>query len=209
MAQKFGAGHFAHIKTRPLVGLAVSHIWIRNGGWVPPYQLDVQPTGWTGIGDIVTQGYAGSVPSGNGNQWFDLNPDTSAGTGIHQSIAVTGGTTYDFSFLYNGGGGGTTTQISFAISGLLSGSVSTAALNVYGGSAWQAYSSMFTPTTSGSVTLSFLPNGVLSGGFIDAVDITPVSVAAVPLPAALPLFATGLAGWGLLGWRRKRKAVAE
>ena len=28
-----------------------------------------------------------------------------------------------------------------------------------------------------------------------------------PLPAALPLFATGLAGLGLLGWRRKRKAV--
>jgi hypothetical protein len=30
----------------------------------------------------------------------------------------------------------------------------------------------------------------------------------VPLPAALPLFATGLAGLGLLGWRRKRKAAA-
>jgi hypothetical protein len=29
---------------------------------------------------------------------------------------------------------------------------------------------------------------------------------ATPLPAALPLFATGLAGLGLLGWRRKRKA---
>jgi hypothetical protein len=27
-----------------------------------------------------------------------------------------------------------------------------------------------------------------------------------PLPAALPLFATGFAGLGLLGWRRKRKA---
>ena len=27
-----------------------------------------------------------------------------------------------------------------------------------------------------------------------------------PLPAALPLFATGLGGLGLLGWRRKRKA---
>jgi hypothetical protein len=29
-----------------------------------------------------------------------------------------------------------------------------------------------------------------------------------PLPAALPLFATGLAGLGLLGWRRKKKTAA-
>jgi hypothetical protein len=34
------------------------------------------------------------------------------------------------------------------------------------------------------------------------------NVSAVPLPAALPLFASGLAGLGLLGWRRKRKAIA-
>jgi hypothetical protein len=32
--------------------------------------------------------------------------------------------------------------------------------------------------------------------------------AATPLPAALPLFATGLGGLGLLGWRRKKKAAA-
>ena len=31
---------------------------------------------------------------------------------------------------------------------------------------------------------------------------------AVPLPATLPLFATGLGALGLLGWRRKRKATA-
>ena len=31
---------------------------------------------------------------------------------------------------------------------------------------------------------------------------------AVPLPSALPLFATGLGALGLLGWRRKRKAQA-
>ena len=31
---------------------------------------------------------------------------------------------------------------------------------------------------------------------------------ATPLPAALPLFATGLSGLGLLGWRRKRKQAA-
>ena len=29
-----------------------------------------------------------------------------------------------------------------------------------------------------------------------------------PLPAALPLFASGLGGLGLLGWRRKRKKAA-
>jgi hypothetical protein len=34
---------------------------------------------------------------------------------------------------------------------------------------------------------------------------SPVSPA-TPLPAALPLFATGLGALGLLGWRRKRKA---
>jgi hypothetical protein len=31
---------------------------------------------------------------------------------------------------------------------------------------------------------------------------------ATPLPAAFPLFATGLGGLGLLGWRRKRRAQA-
>jgi hypothetical protein len=33
-------------------------------------------------------------------------------------------------------------------------------------------------------------------------------IAPTSLPAALPLFATGLAGLGLLGWRRKKKAIA-
>jgi hypothetical protein len=31
---------------------------------------------------------------------------------------------------------------------------------------------------------------------------------ATPLPAALPLFASGLGGLGFLGWCRKRKATA-
>jgi hypothetical protein len=33
--------------------------------------------------------------------------------------------------------------------------------------------------------------------------------ATTPLPAALPLFATGLGVMGLLGWRRKRKAAVQ
>jgi hypothetical protein len=39
-------------------------------------------------------------------------------------------------------------------------------------------------------------------------DIVDPPVAPTPLPAALPLFATGLGMLGLLGWRRKRKAQA-
>jgi hypothetical protein len=42
-----------------------------------------------------------------------------------------------------------------------------------------------------------------SGG---SVSVTPVSP--TPLPAALPLFASGLGALGFLGWRRKRRAEA-
>ena len=38
--------------------------------------------------------------------------------------------------------------------------------------------------------------------------ITYTGVSATPLPAALPLFASGLGALGLLGWRRKRKNAA-
>jgi hypothetical protein len=35
-------------------------------------------------------------------------------------------------------------------------------------------------------------------------NVEIAAVSATPLPAALPLFATGLGALGLLGWRRKR-----
>jgi PEP-CTERM motif len=36
-----------------------------------------------------------------------------------------------------------------------------------------------------------------------------VSAVVTPLPAALPLFASGLGALGLLSWRRKQKAAAR
>lgn len=38
------------------------------------------------------------------------------------------------------------------------------------------------------------------------INIADVSLTATPLPAALPLFASGLGVMGLFGWRRKRKS---
>jgi hypothetical protein len=52
----------------------------------------------------------------------------------------------------------------------------------------------------------FYANSFNASNFNFSVDYADTSVA--PLPAALPLFATGLGGLGLLGWRRKRKVHA-
>jgi hypothetical protein len=54
------------------------------------------------------------------------------------------------------------------------------------------------PTTGGIFVLSSIGN----------TTFTATIGSATPLPAALPLFATGLGAIGLLGWRRKRKAQA-
>ena len=47
------------------------------------------------------------------------------------------------------------------------------------------------------------------GGFDAAMNLfLPDGMYVTPLPATLPLFASGLGALGLLGWRRKRKAQA-
>jgi hypothetical protein len=70
------------------------------------------------------------------------------------------------------------------------------------------------PTTFPTVNIvsSVLETGtpqLVGSYFNDQGDIVSLSVQSdidTPIPAALPLFATGLGALGLLGWRRKRKA---
>ena len=44
--------------------------------------------------------------------------------------------------------------------------------------------------------------------YADTIDNMINLLSSTPLPAALPLFGTGLGMMGLLGWRKKRKAQA-
>ena len=55
------------------------------------------------------------------------------------------------------------------------------------------------------IQLSF--NEKISGGDGFAFDYAAISPIVTPLPTALPLFASGLVGLVLLGWRRKRKSA--
>jgi hypothetical protein len=63
-----------------------------------------------------------------------------------------------------------------------------------------------------TTTLAFFGYNALGFDFLSNISVVdpPPSAAGdpppTPLPAALPLFATGLGALGLLGWRRKRKA---
>jgi hypothetical protein len=57
----------------------------------------------------------------------------------------------------------------------------------------------------GILSVGIYTAGAVSTAYSDNLSFT---VNQTPLPAALPLFATGLSAFGLLGWYRKRKAQA-
>ena len=75
--------------------------------------------------------------------------------------------------------------------------------------------SFSTAVTAGSYQLEILitrpfnscGNGCTPNEYVTNISATE-DMAATPLPAALPLFASGLGALGLLGWLRKRKAQA-
>jgi len=62
------------------------------------------------------------------------------------------------------------------------------------------------PLPVGATVVSEGTPFAFNNGNITASAVSDVNV--IPLPAALPLFATGLGVLGLLGWRRKRKTVS-
>jgi hypothetical protein len=71
-------------------------------------------------------------------------------------------------------------------------------------------SATFTINITGLTSASVVNSATFSFGTTEGAELVtgvdpPITT---PLPSALPLFATGIGGLGLLGWRRKRKAKA-
>jgi hypothetical protein len=73
---------------------------------------------------------------------------------------------------------------------------------------WLGIDTVTFETSGGVANPNFCCGGDVQGSRQFALDNVSVELNPTPIPAALPLFATGIGAIGLLGWRRKRKAQA-
>ncbi|MGO9684653.1 MAG: DUF642 domain-containing protein [Beijerinckiaceae bacterium] len=154
-----------------------------------------------------------SFPAEGGNQWIDLTGVTnSPAEGVQQTVATNSGQQYTLSFyvgnVYNVGGiFGTTSTVDVDLNGTQVLAAENSCTSCTSTLTWELFTYTFT-ATSASTTIAFLngdPSNDTSNG-LDNISLTATST--TPLPAALPLFASGLGAMGLFGWRRKRKDAA-
>jgi len=165
------------------------------------YGVDLSVGAGSVTGTITTDGTTGTLSSGNITAWdlklsdgsntFVLQPSVTSTAlifGNQTSATATG-------LFFNFGGTGLQSLI-FEGSNVASGQSD--AILCFG-----TTGSCFAGVGAG-ITLT---GGPLTNEFTAQSGLVEIGQA-VPLPTALPLFATGLGGLGLLGWRRKRKAKA-
>ena len=157
-------------------------------------------------GQLANIGAGGSVTNVSGDPlwWLGLGPPPPGGQGTF-SIA---GNTVTLEAI----GGGQPSQM------ILPNGSTFAAANA------SITNGKFSPYVDGSATFVLALSGVTSATTVTGATFSfgtgpdtfiqtgsnppPPPPPPIPLPGALPLFATGLAGLGLLGWRRKRNAQA-
>lgn len=124
------------------------------------------------------------------------------GCSLSQTITTTIGETYSLSFLYNPGN-------SSASSIKVDWGNYYFQFSVTSDEEWNLISYPYLLNhTATSNSLTIVLSGYSTGAFIglDNIEVLPV---VTPIPAALPLFASGGAGLvGFVSWRRKRKALA-
>lgn len=148
-----------------------------------------------------------NYPAQNGLQWLDLTgPGSNSAVGVEQALSTTASLSYALSFAVGnvnqpGIGLGSSSTVELFVNGSSAGLFTNSA----GGATainWQVFNTSFT-ATGASTTLRFInrdgPNDGVNG--LDNV-IVEARTGVVPVPAALPLLASGLALFGFLGRRR-------
>jgi hypothetical protein len=156
-------------------------------------QSFVAPT--TGVYDITAYGAGGGGIYGGLGAEIGGAVTLSAGTSL--TILVGGGGA-DGGGIANGGGGG---GGSFIVASVLGPLVIAGGGGYSGGGGGGIYD-------GGGGGGSYLDPSVTLIIALDSMNSSngQVDISIIPLPATLPLFASGLGALGLLGWRRKKKA---
>jgi hypothetical protein len=170
--------------------------------------LQIGSTG-TATGDIVTDGTVGNIGAANIIDWNLILND-----GVSGAVNLLGPSSGNNSFVALNG-----LAVSATASALLFDFSSPSAADAYlyfesnglpvtflcfGGGGAGGYSGNCASAQPGNVEAIEDQGGSIQSTLLSGTQ----PIATTPLPAALPLFATGLGALGLLGWRRKRKAAA-
>ncbi len=149
----------------------------------------------------MLNGYPGLTCAGGSGGCVDLDGSTGdAGIMTSTSIAFAAGQSYTLSFGISGNQRGGSDGLSYGITGIFDYSIS----GLPSSAPMTTYSITFTPVSSLNGSIYFSADGGDNvGPLLDNVLLTTPD-AAVPLPAALPLAAAGLAMLGLAGRKRRR-----
>lgn len=186
------------------------------------YLAGTTPSGWLSYGvqapDILTVGYSGGTAAAGVN-YVDLigGGAGSIPAGISQDVPLTAGVTYAVSFAYNGDGN-SPRELKYSLAlllpgsllsdSLLSGTLDVSGLNNFSQfvpptTAWQLFSALVTPDTSGTYRLSLYTD--TAGAEFGSPYVDNVSVEAVAVPEASALATLLAAGGTALVLHRRRR----
>jgi Carbohydrate binding domain len=168
-------------------GLASANANIVNNGGFETGDF----TGWTQTGNTGATGVGTGIDAHSGTYGAFFGPVGSVG-GITQTLSTTPGAFYDLNFwLRNDGGTPNSFSVTFDGTFLLT-------FSDAGAFSYTQYSFPGLLASTGSTALTFLFRQDPAWYRLDDVSVDPYNASATPLPGALPLFATGLGGFGLL-----------
>jgi hypothetical protein len=173
-------------------------------------------TGWTTIGSETVY-FGNAFQAFSGSRGVGVYATGSAQSGISQTFNVTPGTTYVVSFRYSGfpsGDGELEGITSNVVSGAQNASITVGFPNSFAKpihnqdtAIWLPVSYSFVAADSeATLTILGVAGGIFSAASRGIVD--NVTVTAVPIPMALPLFLAGLGALGVLRRARGKRASA-